>query len=422
MLETSRTVLQVDSWGLRKGRELADRLDVELTPDELADCHAAVFELKPKLAESPANRCNAEWFGQLLGTAVYKSLHKQTRGRLGASAVAAEQIARQLAEHIEAECECDDPLAVAASTGKAVQKCRKAVAEYEDAVVGLGGGCGTGNSGESEIDAAKSVEIHRQVQDDPLLRKILANAGKFRRVAASIQRRKVQHGVDDLVGVAQGNKLQWLVHGELAALCIEEMETLELYRLATKTATVRDYRGVEPVGKGPIIVVVDESGSMSGAPIETAKGLALALGWVAAQQGRWVGFVGFSGGTDGTRLAMAPGKWDEAALMRWLKHFYAGGTTLDLPVDKLPNEYWGEFLAQGMPRGKTDVVLITDGVVDCPEEMQERYKSWAKAENVTTFGLVLNSGVGVLDRLCEHCSTVATLSVESGAVHQVLGV
>ena len=68
------------------------------------------------------------------------------------------------------------------------------------------------------------------------------------------------------------------------------------------------------------------------------------------------------------------------------------------------------------------MILITDAIVDCTERQAGRYRAWAKAEQVTTFGLVLNSHVGELEKLCQHCHTVATLGVDSGAVQQVLGV
>jgi len=56
---------------------------------------------------------------------------------------------------------------------------------------------------------------------------------------------------------------------------------------AEHQALCREHHAVEPAGKGPVIAVVDESGSMQGAKAETAKALALALAWVARRQRRW---------------------------------------------------------------------------------------------------------------------------------------
>src|SRR6476619_3956255 len=73
----------------------------------------------------------------------------------------------------------------------------------------------------------------------------------------------------------------------------------------------------EPVGKGPIIVSVDESGSMEGEKAHTAKALALALAWIARRQRRWCGLVAYSGDSGERLLALPPDRWNETALMDW---------------------------------------------------------------------------------------------------------
>lgn len=428
ILETSRTALKVDKWGMRKGEEFAEEYrekhgyDDWLQRTNFADCFASMHEPRPQLAERPSDVNVAEWFEQLLQTDGYKAVHKTTRGRIGASMVAAEEIAKQLSNYVQSVEEgTADVMEPAASTNRAVDSVKKAVDEFDDAVKALSSG-GIGGSGPdaSEIDAKKAVAMFNRVREDKLLSAIMASAGRFRRVAASLQRRKVKHGVDDMVGLTRGDDVGKLSQGDLAALCIEELEILELYRLATNTASIREYRGIEPQGKGPIVIVVDESGSMNGDRIITAKGLALALGWVARQQNRWCAFVAFAGGSEGNCLAMPPGKWDEEQVIDWLAHFYGGGTNLDVPIRELPQVYWKDFLKQGMPRGKTDVIMITDAVVRCSESDAMQFNAWKAAEQVTTFGLVLNSQAGEFESICNYCNTVATLSVDSEPVTEML--
>ena len=99
---------------------------------------------------------------------------------------------------------------------------------------------------------------------------------------------------------------------------VPELELDTLRRIAERQALCREHHAVEPVGKGPIIVSVDESGSMEGEKAHTAKALALALAWVARRQRRWCGLVAYSGDTGERLLALPPGRWDEARLMDWL--------------------------------------------------------------------------------------------------------
>jgi len=76
---------------------------------------------------------------------------------------------------------------------------------------------------------------------------------------------------------------------ELARLADPEFELDALRRIVERQALCREHHAIEPVGKGPIIVVLDESGSMDGEKCHTAKALALALAWIARQQRRWCG-------------------------------------------------------------------------------------------------------------------------------------
>src|SRR5437764_9912685 len=101
----------------------------------------------------------------------------------------------------------------------------------------------------------------------------------------------------------------------------------------------REYRATEPGGKGPVLVCVDESGSMQGEKAHTAKALALAMAWVARRQKRWIALVAYSGDSGDRLLALPPGRWDELALLDWLAQFIGRGSTLDVPVRELPDYY-----------------------------------------------------------------------------------
>ena len=99
-----------------------------------------------------------------------------------------------------------------------------------------------------------------------------------------------------------------LLPHELAKLAIPELELDTLRRLVERQTLCREHHATEPVGKGPIIVTVDESGSMQGEKVHTAKALALALAWIARQQGRWSALVAYSGDSGERLLALPPGR------------------------------------------------------------------------------------------------------------------
>src|SRR4029077_2406987 len=137
---------------------------------------------------------------------------------------------------------------------------------------------------------------------------------------------------------------------------LPELELDTLRRLVERQCMMRDMRSSEPVGKGPIVVSVDESGSMAGDKAHTAKALALALAWIARRQRRWCGLVAYSGDSGERLLTLPPGRWDEAVLGEWLSAFIGRGSSLDIPVREIPEFY----RRLGAPAGITDLVFITD--------------------------------------------------------------
>src|SRR5205823_3709415 len=95
------TALEVDAWGLRRGRDLvaeSDRLRKAGTDEfAAADFFAAAFDPDPRLRESCADPRRHRFVSQLLGTPEYHALHAATRLDDTAAAIAAAHFAEQFA-------------------------------------------------------------------------------------------------------------------------------------------------------------------------------------------------------------------------------------------------------------------------------------------------------------------------------------
>lgn len=336
----SPTALQVDAWGLRRGRELlseSSRLKAAGVDEfTAADCFAAAFDPEPVLVEACADPRRHRFLRQLLDTPEYRSLHAVTRLDDTAAAIAAAHFAEQFttlpkegptaAASGATTAELAAEVAALKAVGKAVTAAAKELTDLWEATSAVGLGPGT----PGRHDPTAVAEVFRRVRTDPTLRRICELAGRFRRVAQSKQRRKVRHGLDDAVGVELAGDLGRLLPVELAQLTVPELELVTLRRIVERQAMCREHHAVEPVGKGPVVVCLDESGSMSGEKIHTAKALALALAWVARHQKRWCALVAYSGDTDERMLPLPPGRWDETRLLDWLGAFIGQGSELDV--------------------------------------------------------------------------------------------
>jgi uncharacterized protein with von Willebrand factor type A (vWA) domain len=445
---TSPHALEVDEWGCRRGRGLlAEHPALGLRGIEeeaMADFHTAAFVPDPQLTPGCVDPLRHQFVAQLLETPEYHALHATTMLNEAAAALAAVRYAEQFAalheerreeksEETEAGEETPretlplrpggtarrhegpgpgEEMAVIRAVGRALAEATAEVAECRDAAAALGMGPGAPGTTDPRAIAA----LYRRVRSSPTLRKVCAQAGRFRRLAQSKQRQKATHGLDDVVGVELGGDVGRLLPGELARLVLPECELDALRRLAERQAMQRLYRATEPAGQGPILVTVDESGSMAGEKAHTAKALALALAWIARRQRRWCGLVAYSGDTGERLLALPPGRWDEAAVMDWIEPFLGGGSDLDVPVRELPRIY-RDLRA---PAGRTDVICLTDAVCHIPPRHREPFLAWKQAARARLITLVVGSEPGDLAAVSDEVHRVAALDPADEAVGRVL--
>ena len=438
----SPTALHLDSWGLRRGRDvlreserlqecLADLGDEEHRGHAVADFHAAAFETDPRLQDACVDPLRRKFVQQLMETPEYHELRAATVLNDTASEIAATAFASQYAELFQerAKTEGGPPdkergegsagdfegeIAVLKRVSKALAEASNEVEEAKEAAAALGMGPGAPGCNDPRAIAA----LFKRVRSDPTLKRICELAGRYRRVAQSKQRRKTVHGMDDLVGVVTDGDLGRLLPHELAKLAIPEFEDDTLRRFVERQTMCREYASVEPVAKGPIIVSVDESGSMHGDKGHTAKALALALAWVARQQKRWIALVAYSGDSGERLLALPPGRWNESALMDWLGEFIGRGSNLDVPVREMPR-YYEELRA---PVGVTDVIFITDALCRIAPILVKQFNGWKHEVQARLITLVIGSVAGDLTAISDEIHELDALAVTEAGVERVLSI
>ena len=353
----------MDAWGLRRGRDLvAESKRLRAAGADVfaaADSFAAAFDPDPRLRPGCADPRRHRFLAALLDTPDYRGLHAAARLDDTAAGIAAAHLAEQFAALAREEAAAGAALR---AVGRAVAEAGKEVAELHDAAGAFGLGPG---ANDPQVVAA----LFRRVRADPALRRISEPAGRFRRIA------------------------------ERQALC-------------------REHHGVEPVGKGPVIVCLDESGSMAGEKIHTAKALALALAWVARQQRRSCALVAYSGDSGERLLPLPPGRWDEGRLADGLSAFLGRGSDIDVPVRELPRM---SAALKALP-GVTDVVFVTDARCRLPAAVRDAFLAWKRAARARLVTLVVGSDPGDLAAVSDeiHVALALALAPDADAVGRVL--
>ena len=130
----------------------------------------------------------------------------------------------------------------------------------------------------------------------------------------------------EVYSVEQGRDIGRLLPSEQVLLTEPIMETVVLERIASRRAAQYAVRGDAPQAKGPLVVAVDESGSMRGQRNEWAKASAVALSRVALSDKRAVSVVHYATST----VVQPLGNPD--ATLRMIRHFLGGGTAIGLAL------------------------------------------------------------------------------------------
>jgi len=298
----------------------------------------------------------------------------------------------------------------------------QAAAEAADGLEGLAPGLGA-TPAQHQQDGAARMALAERVAADARLKRVMKLAGRLRRLASEGRKVRDELGADTLVGTTIGGDLPRALPTELGLLRHPRLRRVQLAKLADRRLQQYHVVGQVPQGRGPVVVLLDESGSMEGERSLWAAAVALACLGTAARERRACTVIGFNGAvryvvrldaqgrawshsTHDVAQATAMGGCAEVAL-----HVASsrpdGGTRFAPPLLAALE------LEDGVTRERADLVLVTDGHAEAPTSVMERLQA-AKRGGLRVFGLTVGGGsLGhAVQQLADH---VVDLDSASGA-------
>jgi uncharacterized protein with von Willebrand factor type A (vWA) domain len=143
-----------------------------------------------------------------------------------------------------------------------------------------------------KVPFEKRFELAEKLLGMKKFQQISDLAGRFKNVVNAHHALVPKHGNDEIVDIGLGRDLARLIPSEMMKL---EITPLLFYKdFAEGNLLQYELQGVEAIGRGPLIICCDHSGSMTGARDEFAKGVVLALISLAEKQKRAFGFLAFN--------------------------------------------------------------------------------------------------------------------------------
>jgi uncharacterized protein with von Willebrand factor type A (vWA) domain len=239
--------------------------------------------------------------------------------------------------------------------------------------------------------------------------------GRFKLMMHAMRTKKVEYGRDEVVGVELSDDLSRLVGVEYVNLVSHPALRLDfLRRLTEGRMLTREYIGVEQVGQGAIICLVDTSGSMkradqSGIPREVwAKAFALALLDQAQISKRDFVAISFSSAGQQRMWEFPKGRVNLEHLIEFTEHFWDGGTNYERPMTMALEKLEREFNQDGSMKG--DIVFITDDDCGVSPDWMHAFLAHKARLGFRVFGIKVgvSRGYGAgLEAISDNVRTVA---------------
>lgn len=319
----------------------------------------------------------------------------ECRGDPMAAGTAVEELMAELQPQLPHEHDGRPPETVRRGIARACERASAAVDEFRETMEGLAGigmpGTSTATGGQLPARAIQALAA--RLKSDSRLRQIALLAGRFKRIAAAKRRQKYRHGADEIADVEVGAELGRLLPTELVKLANPRLRPMLMRNLVERSALQYQLVGNEPLGKGPIVVLLDKSGSMDGPRDVWATALALALLEEAQRARRVYALLGFDYCVKHEVVVKPGDQFPSEALFTAC----AGGTEIGVAVAR-----GLELIRNNIGHLKrADIVLITDGGSDTG--MAAKLREDAAALAVSILGL----GIGVeREWLLPWCDTV----------------
>jgi uncharacterized protein with von Willebrand factor type A (vWA) domain len=280
--------------------------------------------------------------------------------------------------------------------------------QADDAIKAFGGGydngfgAENGAGGRNSLSTKEKIVIAQQVGKSAKLQQIAAVCGRFTRIALQQQKTRVKHPPDEITSITTGCEIERLLPSEIALLADPDLEDLFYLRFAERGLMQYDLIGHEPEGQGPIIIAMDESGSMTtdygGMTGEVwSKAVMLALLSIARLQKRDLAVIHFSG-PDDLRLDLFPkGEATPAEVIACASFFFNGGTVFEPWMEKALE------LVDGSQFEKADVICVSDGISDVSPEAQAEWGRRRAERGMRAYGALIgsNQGEALLDEISD---------------------
>lgn len=233
-----------------------------------------------------------------------------------------------------------------------------------------------------QFDLADKLRDHKE------LRKIADLVGRFKRIALKKQKTK-QKQTMERKHITLGQEVSRLLPMELASYILPHSQLDFLRRYSEQQTFIFDTKGKDRKGRGPIIICIDESSSMTSIK-EQSKAFCVALLMIAKKQKRDIAIIPFASKLGDVNI-FRKGHATTQQLMQFSNSFLGGGTNYEPPLrEALTILLQSEFK-------EADLLFVTDGSSFLSSKFIEEFNQTKKQKQFQCTTVVLTNLYNAVD-------------------------
>lgn len=309
------------------------------------------------------------------------ALAEQRRREAGELAVQGAPLLSQLPERLASRARV-----VRQAARESLRASMQAGSGLSRALATLGGLAGDEPVGAGQTLLREKLELADRLQRSHKLREIALLCGQLLPLAQAVQQARLEEAPEQIDGVTLGRELGRLLPTELALWADPQSELLFLRGFAQGRLWQYEMGCPRMEARGPLIVALDSSGSMSEALAGQSreiwsKAVALCLLSLARHEERDIAILHFSG--DVTTYHFGRGQATLAGLVECAGHFENGGTCFE------PWMREALRLVDTASFDRADVICISDGLAEISETVEAEWNRRRAGRGMRVFGILL---------------------------------
>jgi len=262
-----------------------------------------------------------------------------------------------------------------------------------------------------QMDSQKALSIVERMKQNESFKRFKELLGKMRAISARKSRSNQRKNGKKTKRVVYSDDITRAETDFLVQLTNPYLrhEALQQWMQGTIPSTEEEIKQV--LGKGPVVVCEDGSGSMSGEKKDWAKAVTLALAYYAKLERR--DFVWIHFGSKDSRMVVRIYKKGQMTLEQMLEiaeTFLSSGTDFEKPLDEALRIIEEEKLLEA------DIAMLTDGECAVSDEWLAEFLKKKKVMEVSVFTVLMDvdsSSSATVETFSDQVETVSNYTAET---------